>query len=608
MTKKTICILILFFTTWFNTQAQSFVAQVSKNKVAVNEVFQIAFTVEGAGGTLTLPNLSDFNIYSGPNQSQSQSYVNGNFSQSTSISYFIAGKKPGRFIIGASSVTTANGKLETKPIVIDVVKEATQPQQQNASNNSQQASSNASQKSKDVSSVTGEELFVRTLLSKNSCFLGEQIILTQKVYSKVDLRGFQNVKFPQYNGFWSKGEENNKQVSLQQENINGVMYYVAEYHKMFLFPQRSGQLTVDPVELECIVRKAVKRQPRNIFEQFFGSGGYEDVVVKVKSKLVKVDVKELPTENKPENFTGAVGNFTYKVDVNKKTVKANDAFNLKLTINGKGNINLIDPVKLNLHESFEVYDPKITEKINTNGGVSGSKTYDYLIIPREKGEFIINNLTFNFFDTDKKQYVNLPSPDINLTVLEGDAGSAKIISPAKKGTKTDNELESNIKGDLELQQTETEFFASITHYLCLILPALVFIIGLLLTKHYTKINSDTIAIKEKKAAKIAKQQLTIAQKQIATNNKEVFFNELLKALHHYLGNKFGLVTTDLSKQKISEILLSKNVNEVVTNKTIETLNTCEYAKYAQITINDDLKVVYNNAVNLIADIEEQIKK
>lgn len=609
---KKLYIFFLFISSWVCAQNPNFYSQVSKNRVAVGEVFQIAFTLEGQGSNLTYPALKDFDVYSGPNQSQSMSFVNGNFSQSTTLSFFISARKEGKFTIGAATVMAGNQKLETKPIVIDVVKgNAAQQQSGNAQNATPQTQkqNQVQEKNQQATPVSNEDLFVRTFLSKSKCYLGEQLTLTQKVYSRVDLRGFQNVKFPQYNGFWSQQEDANKQVNLQQENVNGVMYYVAEYSKVYLFPQRTGNITVDPVELECIVRKQVKRQPRNIFEQFFGAGGYEDVVVKVKSKQVKVDVIDLPTENKPQNYTGAVGNFSYKAEINKDQVKANDAFNLKLTISGKGNINLVEPLTLDLPESFEVYDPKIAENIKTNGGVSGSKTYDYLIIPREKGDFVLSNLNFSYFDTDKKQYITLPSPDIKLTVLEGDANSAQVVTPNKHGIKeSENDIRYIKTGDLGLKKEESEFFSSFTHYLLLIIPTLLFIISLLAFKQHIKANSNIGAVKERKAAKIAKQQLVMAEKHMKANNKDLFFTEVLNAIHHYLGNKFGLSTVDLSKEKISEMLLSRQVSENTTKEILSTLDICEYAKYAPSAVTGDLQKVYHDTVEVISQIEEQIKK
>jgi hypothetical protein len=591
-------------------QNPTFIAQVSKNKVAVGEVFQVAFTLNGAGSNLVYPNFNDFNIYSGPNQSQSMSMVNGSISQSTTISLFIAAKKEGKFTIGVATVMSGNQKLETKPIVIEVVKGEPQQQQQGGQNQGTQAQTpQGKEKNQYASEISNEDLFVRTYLSKTKCYLGEQLTLTQKVYSRVDLRGFQNVKFPPYNGFWSQQETGNQNIDLKQENVNGVTYYVAEYSKVYLFPQRAGTISIGAIELDCIVRRQTKRQPRNIFEQFFGAGGYEDVAIKVKSKPVKVDVTDLPTGDKPVNFSGAVGDFSYKAEIDKDQVKANDALNLKITISGKGNIKLIEPLKLDLPESFETYDPKISENVKTAGGVNGSITYNYLIIPREKGEFTLDKLGFNYFNAEKKQYITIPSPEIKVTVLEGEAGSAQVMTPSKRGIKeTENDIRFIKRGDLELKKADDEFFSSTTHYLLLIFPTLLFFAGLFLVRQHIKANSNITAVKERKAAKIAKKQLSVAEKHMQANNKEAFFTEVLNALNKYIGDKFALSIVDLSKEKISEMLLSRQVNEETTTNVIETLNTCEYAKYAPSAVTGDLKKVYNDTVELISRIENQIKK
>lgn len=597
---RNIITYILFILIGFKGVSQTFNAQVSKTKVAVGEVFQLAFTIEGAGGQINMPAFNkDFDIAGGPNQSQSMSMINGNVSQSTTLSYFIAAKKEGKFTIGSA---TCNG-MQTKPITIEVVKGSPQQASQGASNQSQ----NSKNQSQTTEQVSGDDLFVRTSISKSKCYLGEQLVLTQKVYSRVDLRGFQKVEFPQLNGFWSQMEQNNQQIQLRQENVNGVNYYVADYNKVYLFPQRTGNITVEPIELECIVRRASKRQPRNIFEQFFGTGGYEDVVVKVKSKSVKVDVLDLPTANKPLEFSGAVGDYSYKAEISKQQVKANDAVNLKITLSGKGNIKLVEPLKLNLPESFEVYDPKVSEKIGTNGGVSGSKTFDYLIIPREQGEFVLDKLNFSYFDTDKKQYVTLPSPDIKLTVLEGDASSAQVITPKKEIKDVENDIRYIKTGDLELTEKGNEFFSSWLHYALLIVPCLLFAAGLFAYKKHLAENSNISLVKERKAAKMAKKQLVLAEKHMNANNKELFFNETLNALNKYIGDKFNLPVADLSKEKISDMLLNKQVSTDTTKQTIDLLNTCEFAKYAPSAVTGDLKQVYQNTIELISQIEEQIK-
>lgn len=607
---KKIIIFFLFISYWANAQTPSFVAQVNKNKVSVGEVFQIAFTLNGSGSNLAYPNFNDFDIYSGPNQSQSMSMVNGNISQSTTISLFIAAKKEGKFTIGPASVLSSGQKLETKAIVIEVTKAATQQQSNQNAQSGQPQQNQKQEKNQYASEISGDDVFVRSFLNKSKCVKGEQIHLSHKIYSRYQIIDFGPKQLSKsFDGFWNENDLNKGTFTMHTEVLDGINYYVLEIYNTYLFAQKTGNISISPVEVECIVRRQTKRQPRNIFEQFFGAAGYEDSRVIIKSKPVKVDVQDLPTENKPIEFSGAVGDFGYKVELDKYQVKANEAVNLKITINGKGNIKLLEPLKLNLPESFETYDPKINENIKTNGGVSGSVIYNYLIIPREKGEFTLNNLSFNYFNADKKQYVSIPSPDLKLTVLEGDPGSAQIITPTKKGIKEgENDIRYIKTGDLGLKKHDEEFFSSITHYLLLIFPTLLFLGALFFVRQHIKANSDIVAVKERKAAKLAKKQLVIAEKHMLSNNKDLFFTEVLNALNKYIGDKFALPIADLSKERITEMLLSKNVKDETAKQLINTLNTCEYAKYAPSAVTGDLKQVYQDTIELISHIEEQIKK
>lgn len=610
--RKQVYIFLLFICSITWAQQPNFYSQVSKTKVTVGEIFQIAFTLEGQGSNLTYPNFKDFDIYSGPNQSQSMSMVNGNFSQSTTISLFIAAKKEGKFVIGPATVMAGNQKLETKAITIEAVKTANQQQAGSSAtqNNPQTQQNTPQEKNQYASDINDEEFFVRAFLNKTKCYKGEQVHLSYRIYSRYQILDFNPKQLMKsFDGFWNENDVNKGPFPLKTEVVNGVNYYVVEIYNTYLFAQRSGKINIEPIEVEAAVRKQTKRPPRNIIEQFFGTAGYDDIVVKGKSKPLKIEVIELPTENKPGNYTGAVGNFSYKAEITKDEVKANDAFNLKLTINGKGNIKLVDPLKLNLPESFEIYDPKVNDNIKTNGGVSGSKTYDYLIIPREKGDYTLNNFDFSYFDTDKKQYVTLPSPEIKLSVLEGDANSAQIISPTKKGIKeTENDIRYIKTGDLGLSKQEHNFFGSALHIILLIVPALIFIATIILINKRRKENGNILAVKERKAAKIAKKQLELAEKHMRSNQKELFFNEVLNAIHKYLGNKFRLATTDLSKERISEMLIYKHVSETTTKKLIDTLDTCEFAKYAPSTVSGDLQKMYQETIELISQIEAQIKK
>ena len=265
------CFSILLFLLSFQLTAQKFTAQTSRNQLAVGELFQISFTLNASGSNFKAPNLSDFDVYSGPNQSTSMQIINGNMSQSISLSYMLSPKREGRFTIAPASIVVNGNKIESNSIAIEVKGNANQ---QNAGSRNSGSNQSVGNNAGVASASSGDDVFIKTTVSKKSCFVGEQVIVSHKIYSKPTLRGFQNYKMPNYNGFWSQNENNkNKQIQLSQENVDGSVYYVADFSTSYLFPQRSGQLTIEPMEVECVVRRKTSRQPQNIFEQFFGGGG-----------------------------------------------------------------------------------------------------------------------------------------------------------------------------------------------------------------------------------------------------------------------------------------------------------------------------------------------
>jgi len=595
----------------FHSLSQKLTAQVSKNKVYIGEVFQLSFTANGNMSGFKAPNMPDFDVYSGPNQSTSVQVMNGSMSQTISYSYMIAARKEGKFTIGAAVASVNNTKAESNPITIEVIKGAA-PQKQQQQQNDPFASMfgndpNAQQQQAQKTEVGNEDVFVRTYVNKKQCYLGEQIIVTQKVYSRLNLRGFQNFKPPGYDGFWAKDEERKGQIQLVVENLDGINYYVAEFMKTYLFPQRTGKLTVNPIEIDCIVRQQTKKA-QSVFDQFFG-GGYQDVVAKIKSKVITIEVLPLPEKGKPENFSGAVGKFNFKAELNHNKVKANEGINLKVHVSGTGNINLAETPKINFPEGFETYEPKVNENISTSGGISGTKTYDYLVIPRKTGEYILKDLDFSYFDPEKKQYVKIPSPELKITVEAGAAGSensAQVYNPKNEIAEQENDIRYIKTGDLKLKPIDEEFFGSWKHYTLLFVTLLLFA-GALLTRNYLiKTNSNLVAVKERRAARLARKQLAAAEKLKNQNKQDEFYNEVLSALNLYVSHKMNIPVADLSKENITLTLAKKNVAQETINKLIHTLNDCEYARYAPAAAEKDLNLVYNNTIELITNIEDEI--
>jgi hypothetical protein len=577
----------------FAARAQSFYSQVSSKKVQVGVAFEYAVVITVNASNYIPPSFKEFDVVSGPNQSNSVQYTNGVMTQQIVISYGLVPKKEGKVTIGAASKMAGGQKLECAPIALEVVKGAA----------SGQASGSQNDDPKFNSKVSGGDVFIRTGISKNKCYVGEQVTITQKIYSRLQMIGFQKFAQPTYEGFYAQAQESVSKGQAVVENLDGVNYYTYELFRSSAIANKAGKISLNVVEGDVIVRKQTNAKPKNIFEQFFGAAGYEDVPVTVKSKPLVIDVLPVPEDGKPAGYFGAVGDFSYKVLATRNELKANDAFNLKMTISGKGNLKLIDAPKLNLPESFESYDPKISESGN-------SKTFDYLIIPRSEGEFKLENLDFSYFSLDSKKYITIPASEIKITVLPGDPNSkgAQVYSQQTQVKETENDIRYIKKGDFVLVKSDTEFFNSFTHILLLILSVFGLGLGLFFRRNYIKNNSNMILVKERKAAKLAKKQLVNAEKLMQQNKKDEFYTEILMALNSYLGNKLNIPVADLSREKITTVLKQKNIDEQSTTKLVSTLETSEYAKYAPGAVSGDLQQVYKNTVELIADLEEQLNK
>jgi hypothetical protein len=600
--------------------AQKFTASVNKNKVAVAEVFQLDFTINASAKNFTPPSFADFTVYSGPNQSTSMQIVNGNMSQSITLSYYLAAKKEGTFTIGSASIAVGNSTLQSNAINIEAVKGGSTQQAQTQVQNGAPAKTNGQ--------ASSENLFARTTVSKSKVYSGEQIVITHKVYTRMNLKGFQNVKFPSYNGFWMQEVPRNTQYEVKAENVDGVTYNVVEVKKAFLFPQRSGKIEIEPLEVECVVReKSGKRN--DPFSQFFGNdpffGGmdaYKDAIYTVKSNAITIDVSPLPEAGKPADFPGAVGNFSMNATIDKDKVKANNGINLKITISGKGNLKLIDAPKINFPDEIESYDPKTNENITASeNGVSGSKTFEYLLIPRHEGIYKIQPWNFTYFDAEKKNYVSLPSKEFTITVEKGDGNSASvpvISSVAKEDVKVFGNDIRYIKTDkIDLDKKGECFYGSPLFISGFAIPPLLFLAFLFFRREHIRRNSDLAMVRKRGAGRIAKKQLVQAEKSMKINDKENFFVNVLSALYSYAGNKMNIPVAELSKEKVVELLKEKNVEEDAINELVKLLDECEFARYAPGLFalgtnpssggqSGDLQVVYDRATNIITKIENEI--
>ena len=419
---KIFFVLILVFQTL--SFSQTFTASVENSKIGLNDEFQVSFTfsADNVNGVQNFspPDFSNFYILSGPNQSTSMQFINGVASGSKSFSYILKGKSLGTAKIGSASVVSDGKTYKTEPITVEFVKGTSQP------NNEPQPSAN-----EEIS----QNLFVKAVADKNKVYLGEQVTVTYKLYTRLNIASQMSVsKLPQYKGFWAEELDTDKNILFTTEVVDGKQFRVGILKKVALFPSQSGDLSVTPFELNVPVLVQKKKRGNSIFDEFFADpfNRGETVDYLAKSNTLKVDVLPLPDENKPESFNGAVGDFRFTTSLDKERTKTNEPVSFKVDINGTGNIKLLDISEIKLPAGVEKYDPKVSEQINRTGKISGRKTLEYLIVPRTPGEKKLPEIKFSYFNPAKKSYVTLSSPAYTIKVDQGDRVFEPDISGLNK--------------------------------------------------------------------------------------------------------------------------------------------------------------------------------
>lgn len=571
--------------------------------VEAGEYFRLSYTVNGKGSSFNGPRLDNF-IFSGPMLSTNMStqIINGKVSQTSSYvyNYTVQSSKIGKFTIPAANVTVKGKKYSSSALKIEVVKASQKTQQQTRTTRSQAGKATPTE-------IKNEDLFVRVNLDRSNIYKGEQILATIKVYTKVNLARFGEIKIPSFSGFWSQAVKVPEQISLVREKVDGTVYNVGTIKKSILVPQQTGEIIIEPFELECFINQ--RSQNRSVFDDFFGSG--QTVKKRLVSPEVKVKVKPLPL-NPPEGFTGAVGSFTMSADVDKNTLKTNEAVNLKIRINGKGNFKLIDPVEIKFPADFEAYDPKVSDNISvTDNGIRGSRTMEYLLIPRFAGEFEIPAVNFVYFDPLSAQYKSLRSNPFMLNVEKGDGEeTGTVISgPNREDVRY---LGADIRfintGDTSLVKSQMSIMSKSRFYLFYILIVVVSFMVFMLLRQWQKTKSDIVGSRIRKAGRQSQIRLKLAGKRLKENDKENFLNEILKAIWGYLGDKLNLDQANLNREFIEMFLASRNVETEVIDSLIKLLDNCEYIRYAPGENTGELDSIYNDAHNVINRIEQELRK
>ncbi|MEA3477471.1 MAG: BatD family protein [Bacteroidota bacterium] len=592
----------------------------SREQVSVGDRFQLTYTVNENGTEFRGPDLKGFRVLSGPNMSTNRSYqiINGKMSQAVSatFTYYLQAIIEGEFTIRGATVYVDKLMYTSNKLVISVTKSKapSTPAQATGSNTQNTKASGAGSQA-----GSEDDVFIKAFITKKNPYIGEQVIVTYKIYTMVPISQISVARMSSFSGFWSNDLlENNQKLNQYTEVYNGKEYIVADLKKLALFPQKTGELVLEPMELECIaqIRKQGAQRNRdpffdNFFDDPFFNSFYQNVELSLKSNAIKLNIRPLPLENRPVNFSGAVGTYSLKSSIDKTELKANEAVNLKYTIAGKGNIELIKQFDLSFPPDIEAYDPKIINNIKTSAaGVSGTRTFEYLLIPRSAGIFNIESYDFTYFDLASKTFKRISTPAYTLSVEKG-TGSSVGVTYSGVSQADIQYIGSDIRHiktlPFQINKTGVFFFGSTTFFLWLIIPLFLFLILIIFWRRKTKIQGNAALVKNRKATKVARKNLRKANQFMKESNDVAFYNEVSRALWGYLGDKFNILFAELSMETVHDRLKDKSIKEETINEFIQTLDHCEFARFAPGDKSSSMNEIYTEALSIISRIERELK-
>ncbi|MCS6933875.1 MAG: BatD family protein [Chitinophagales bacterium] len=619
-----ISFLLLTFCTLIchdDAQAQVRFYATAPKSVPVNQTFQLSFTIEnGSGSNLKLPPLNDFQILGGPNTSTSMQWVNGQVTQSVSYTYILKPKAEGTYKIGKASVTVSGVNMESNELTIEVGKPvATPPQTRQPRGwdpfaddpffNPYATPAEPEKSTAELQEELKDDVLMRVLVSKSSVYKGEMLTVTYKLYFRQNLTGFNVTKAPAFDGFWSQEVNLDPKRKQQVETYNGKQYYTIEVMKYNLYPQRDGTLTIPAIEVNTTALVQARTRSRSIFDDFFNMGRHTQVPLTLKTNTLTVQVKELPA-GQPPGFQGAVGRYSFEARISAKETKTDEPITYSMKITGTGNLKFVEAPKLQAPEEFEVFEPKIKENItNSSEGLTGSKQYDYLLIPRQPGEYTLQAYTFSYFDPATAKYVTITSPEFTVKVTgapsQADAGEQSNTA-TKQPVKT-------LGKDIRYLKTNTPdfgqrpFYGSWKFVTLYVSPFLIFAGLVALRKRHDALEADVVGAKRRKALKVAKQRLSKAEKFLATSDKKNFYSELSLGIWGYLSHKLNIDISELSKDNVKEKLSQRAVKSDTITALTNLLTACEQALYAPVGEGTQMKQDFETGLHLLADLEAEIK-
>jgi len=620
MKQKLILLILFALPGYLFAQDVSFTAQAPK-QVYIGQQFQLTFTINAEGTNFMAPEIVNFDVLNGPMVSSGQNIMNINgkleYSSSMSFTFILEAIKAGTFTIPQALISVKGKRYMSNTTTITVLNQNQRPAQQNPNNNQSQGKAQVQGKD-DI----GNDVFLKAVVDKNNPYQGELITVTFKLYTPTNrLQIDAPEKIPSYPGFWAQDLlKDATQYPQYTETVNGKRYIVAELRKAALYPQKSGPLTIDPLVQNVIYQVKVKSKSpladdpffgndpffKNLMDDSFFGSEYQNVKKSLHSDPITVNVKPLPSANRPLDFSGAVGQFSMKAQVDRNVVNTNDGITLKISVTGTGNLNLIDKPAINFPPDFEAYEPKIIDNFNNKGGTSGTRTFEYLIIPRAAGNFTIDPIQFAYFSPAKRDYTVLSSEKFHLKVNKGSGASAEAAAQGDVKY-LGNDIRYLMEPPLYINTTGNTLYGKPIYWILLILPLIGFIVFILLHQRNIRMKGDTKLMQRKKATRIAVKRLQKAKKLLDGGQHDAFHEEIAFALWGYISQKFNIPMSLLSMDTAREQLESRNVDGALTERFINTLHDCNYARYAPAGKALNMQQLYDLAIKTITETEQVLK-
>ena len=616
--KKLFCIVAFLLTAIFQMSAQNVIRVEAPDVVAVNEQFNVTFIIEGekSPSDFQWSSGDDFQLVWGPQKGSSSSIqiINGKRSSShqTTFTYILIPKATGTFQLPAATALLSGDRISSTQASIQVVSDGASSSQSSGQNGGK-SSGGGQTSSTGSGEISSNDLFMRLSLSRTEVVIGEPITATLKIYQRANVVGFENAKFPTFNGFWSQETYVPNNIEFKRESLDDKIYNTAVLRTYVLIPQQSGTITIDPAELVCLVNiRTAPSTSNSLFDSFF-QDEYRTIRKRVTTPAVKVKVNPLPA-GQPASFGGGVGNFGISARLTTDNLKTHDAASLVITVSGRGNVALLEEPKVNFPPDFEVYDTKTTENTDkSNGGTSGSKSFEYPFIPRSHGDFTIDPVEYSYYDVNAGKYVTLRTEPLHVKVAKGKGGDSTPVTTVNSGVerKDVKSLADDIRfiftGKPGLSGSGSFFVGSVFFWILLALMILGATSVYLAFRKVAAMRADVAGTKNRRATKMAQKRLKQAGEYLDKNLYTAFYEELHKALIGFVSDKLNMDMSEISKDNIASALTEGGVSAEQTKAFTDLLDACEFARYSPDGGNEAMRSHYDAALKVISSIDSGLK-